>query len=260
MNGASSTHEYPASSRLAGRRCLIVGAAGGLGGGIARAFAAAGASLAVAARSQERLQEIAAAIHAESGTAPTTIAFDVRHAAAVARGVGEAHAALGGLDTVVNAAAIDTGWARAGEMSLEVWDDTIAINLSGTYYVCRAALALMGRGSSIVNITSVAGIKAWAEDVAYNASKAGIELLTRTIAVEYATAGIRANCLAPGVIDGGLTDVVTVPAERDQLVAMHPMARMGLVSEVAEAAVWLASEAASFTTGSTLTVDGGFTA
>ncbi len=84
--------------------------------------------------------------------------------------------------------------------------------------------------------------------------------MTRTIAVEYATAGIRANCLAPGVIDGGLTDVVTVPEERDQLVAMHPMARMGLISEVAEAAVWLASEASSFTTGATLTVDGGFTA
>ncbi|MDX6569914.1 MAG: hypothetical protein QOH15_2492 [Gaiellales bacterium] len=252
--------EYAASSRLAGRRCLVVGAAGGLGGGIARAFAAAGASLAVAARSHERLGDVAAAIGAERGTAPVTIAFDVRDAASVARGVNEAHAALGGLDAVVNAAAIDTGWARAGEMALEIWDDTIAINLSGTYYVCRAALALMGPGSAIVNITSVAGIKAWAEDVAYNASKAGVELLTRTIAVEYASAGIRANCLAPGVIDGGLTDVVTVPEERDQLVAMHPMGRMGLVPEVAEAAVWLASDASSFTTGATLTVDGGFTA
>ena len=83
-------------------------------------------------------------------------------------------------------------------MSLEIWDDTIATNLSGTYYVCRAALPLMGEGGSIVNITSVAGLRAWAEDAAYNASKAGVELLTRTIAVEYATLGIRANCLAPG--------------------------------------------------------------
>jgi NAD(P)-dependent dehydrogenase (short-subunit alcohol dehydrogenase family) len=260
MNDASGTQEYVASSRLAGRRCLVVGAAGGLGGGIARAFAAAGASLAIAARSQERLRAIAATIEAERGSAPITVAFDVRDAAAVERGVREAHAALGGLDVVVNAAAIDTGWARAGDMALDVWDDTIAINLSGTYYVCRAALGLLENGSAIVNITSVAGIKAWAEDVAYNASKAGIELLTRTIAVEYAKSGIRANCLAPGVIDGGLTDVVTAPEERDQLVAMHPMARMGLVHEVAEAAVWLASDASSFTTGATLTVDGGFTA
>jgi NAD(P)-dependent dehydrogenase (short-subunit alcohol dehydrogenase family) len=248
------------SDRLAGRRCLIVGAAGGLGGGIARACAAAGGSVAVAARSQERLADVASAIESHTGTGPITVAFDVRDASEVARGVNEASAALGGLDVVVNAAAIDTGWARAGDMELAIWDDTIAINLSGTYYVCRAALALLGPGSSIVNITSVAGIKAWAEDVAYNASKAGIELMTRTIAVEYATAGIRANCLAPGVIDGGLTDTVTAPEERGQLIAMHPMARMGLISEVAEAAVWLASEASSFTTGSTLTVDGGVTA
>jgi NAD(P)-dependent dehydrogenase (short-subunit alcohol dehydrogenase family) len=260
MNDPTTTPEYAESSRLAGRRCLVVGAAGGLGGGIARAFAAAGASLAVAARSEERLRALTATIEAERGRRPTIVAFDVRDAMAVERGVQEAHAALGGLDVVVNAAAIDTGWARAGDMALDIWDDTIAINLSGTYYVCRAALALLENGSSIVNITSVAGIKAWAEDVAYNASKAGIELLTRTIAVEYATSGIRANCLAPGVIDGGLTDVVTVPEERDQLVSMHPMRRMGLVTEVAEAAVWLASDASSFTTGATLTVDGGFTA
>jgi NAD(P)-dependent dehydrogenase (short-subunit alcohol dehydrogenase family) len=260
MNDQTPTPEYVESSRLAGRRCLIVGAAGGLGGGIARAFAAAGASLAVAARSHERLRAIASTIEAERGSPPIAVAFDVRDAAAVERGVQKAHAALGGLDVVVNAAAIDTGWARAGDMALDIWDDTIAINLSGTYYVCRAALGLLENGSAIVNITSVAGIKAWAEDVAYNASKAGIELLTRTIAVEYAKSGIRANCLAPGVIDGGLTDVVTAPEERDQLVAMHPMARMGLVHEVAEAAVWLASDASSFTTGATLTVDGGFTA
>jgi NAD(P)-dependent dehydrogenase (short-subunit alcohol dehydrogenase family) len=260
MTDTASPPVYVASDRLAGRRCLIVGAAGGLGGGIARAYAAAGAAVAVSARSEERLPEISAAIEEHTGSAPVSVPFDVRDALAVERGVQAAHAALGGLDVVVNAAAIDTGWARAGEMALEIWDDTIAINLSGTYYVCRAALALLGGGSAIVNITSVAGLRAWAEDVAYNASKAGIELLTRTIAVEYATAGIRANCLAPGVIDGGLTDVVTLPEEREQLVAMHPMGRMGLVEEVAEAAVWLGSDASSFTTGSTLRVDGGYLA
>ena len=163
----------------------------------------------LAGRSLERLERLAQ----ELGSA-SALAVDVRDAGAVAERVAEAHARLGGLDVVVNAAAIDTGWAKAGEMSLEIWDDTIATNLSGTYYVCRAALPLMGEGGSIVNITSVAGLRAWAEDAAYNASKAGVELLTRTIAVEYATLGIRANCLAPGVIDGGLTDVVTSDAER----------------------------------------------
>ena len=91
-----------------------------------------------------------------------------------------------------------------------------------------------------------------------NASKAGVEILTRTIAVEYATQGVRANCVAPGVIDAGLTDTVTDEDERTALVAQHPMARMGTVEEVAEAVVWLASAGASFTTGSTVRVDGGF--
>jgi NAD(P)-dependent dehydrogenase (short-subunit alcohol dehydrogenase family) len=242
-------------SRLAGKRCLISGAGGGLGAGIARAFVAEGATVVLAGRSLERLERLAGELGAATATA-----VDVRDAAAVAGRVREAHATLGGLDVVVNAAAIDTGWAKAGEMELEIWDDTIATNLSGTYYVCRAALPLMRDGGSIVNITSVAGLRAWAEDAAYNASKAGVELLTRTIAVEYAPLGIRANCLAPGVIDGGLTDVVTSAEDRAQLVAMHPVARMGRVDEVAEAAVWLASDASSFTTGSTLRVDGGFLA
>src|SRR4029079_10933110 len=169
---------------------------------------------------------------------------------------------MGGLDVLVNGAAIDTGWAPSADMELGVWDSTIAINLSGTYYTCRAAIPLMvaGGGGSIVNITSVAGHKAWAEDVAYNASMAGVHQMTKTIAVEYATAGIRANCLAPGVIDGGLTDVVTDQGEREQLIAMHPMARMGTTAEGAEAAVWLASDRSSFTTGSTVAVDGGFLA
>lgn len=244
--------------RLQGARALITGAGGGLAGGIAEAFAAEGATVALAGRSRERLEAVAGRIGAAASVWP----LDVRDSAAVAAAVAGAHAAMGGLDVLVNGAAIDTGWAPAADMSLEVWDDTIATNLSGTYYACRAAIPLMlaAGGGAIVNITSVAGMKAWAEDAAYNASKAGVALLTRTIAVEYGARGIRANCLAPGVIDGGLTDVVTDPGDRESLVAMHPAGRMGTIAEVAEAAVWLASSAASFTTGGTLAVDGGFLA
>lgn len=246
--------------RLAGKRAFVTGAGGGLGRAIAEAFTAEGAAVALAGRNRERLDAVA-------GGAPgpgRALAFplDVRDAAAVADGIAAAHSEMGGLDVLVTGAAIDTGWAPAGDMDLGIWDETIATNLSGTYYACRAALPLMvaGGGGAIVTITSVAGLKAWAEDAAYNASKAGVTLLTRTIAVEYADKGIRANCLAPGVIDGGLTDTVTDPGDRDMLIAMHPMGRMGTVAEVAEAAVWLASDASAFTTGSTLSVDGGFLA
>jgi NAD(P)-dependent dehydrogenase (short-subunit alcohol dehydrogenase family) len=114
-------------------------------------------------------------------------------------------------------------------------------------------------GGAIVNVTSVAGVRVWPLDSAYSVSKAGLEMLTRTIAVEYGPQGIRANCVAPGVIDAGMTDTVTNPAERDELVRLHPLGRMGSAEEVAEAVVWLCSEG-SFTTGWTLAVDGGFLA
>jgi NAD(P)-dependent dehydrogenase (short-subunit alcohol dehydrogenase family) len=248
------------AGRLAGKRAFVTGAGGGLGGAIAQTFTAEGAAVALAGRSGARLQAVAARAPGPGEALPFPL--DVRDAAAVADGISAAHAEMGGLDVLVTGAAIDTGWAPVAEMELGIWDDTITTNLSGTYYACRAALPLMvaAGGGAIVTITSVAGLKAWAEDAAYNASKAGVTMLTRTIAVEYADKGIRANCLAPGVIDGGLTDTVDDPAERAALIAMHPMGRMGTVAEVAEAAVWLASDASAFTTGSTVSVDGGFLA
>jgi 3-oxoacyl-[acyl-carrier protein] reductase len=244
---------------LAGRRAVITGAGGGLCAAVARAFASQGSDVALVGRRRETVEPVADACRA-LGVRASALVCDVGESAQVTEAVEAAAGALGGLDTVVNGAAIDTGWAPAGDMSLEIWDDTIRINLNGTYYICRAALPhlINAGGGAIVNFTSVAGHKAWATDAAYNASKAGVDILTRTIAVEYAGRGIRANCIAPGVIDAGLTDTVTDASEREELVALHPMARMGTVDEVAEAVVWLASDRASFTTGSTLRVDGGF--
>jgi NAD(P)-dependent dehydrogenase (short-subunit alcohol dehydrogenase family) len=249
------------AGRLAGKRALLTGAGGGLVSAIAHAFAAEGAVQVLTGRTPERVQAVVDGL-AGTGAEAQAVGLDVTDCDAVEAAVAAAHERMGGLDVVVNGAAIDTGWAPSADMELAVWDSTIAINLSGTYYVCRAAIPRMiaGGGGSILNITSVAGHKAWAEDVAYNASKAGVSQMTKTIAVEYATQGIRANCLAPGVIDGGLTDTVTDDAEREALVRMHPMLRMGTTEEVAEAAVWLASDASSFTTGWTLAVDGGFLA
>jgi NAD(P)-dependent dehydrogenase (short-subunit alcohol dehydrogenase family) len=244
-------------ARLAGRRVLVTGATGGLGAAVARAFAREGAGVALVARDGARLD----ALRSELGEAAAAVAADVGSWSEVSRAVSEIAGTLGGLDAVVNAAAIDTVWKPVGDLPVEEWDRAIAVNLSGTFYVCRATLPLLAQdGGSIVNFTSVAGLRAWAEDAAYNASKAGVELLTRTIAVEYGPRGVRANCLAPGVIDAGMTDVITDADERVALVAKQPLGRMGRAEEVAEAAVWLASDASSFTTGVTLTVDGGFLA
>jgi NAD(P)-dependent dehydrogenase (short-subunit alcohol dehydrogenase family) len=246
------------SRRLEGRRGLITGAAGGIGSAIASAFVREGARIAAIGRNRAALEELCTTLSREFAH---PVPANVSDAQSAEQGVRRAAELLDGLDMVVNAAAVDCVWKPVGEMPVESWDETIATNLSGTFYVCRAALPLLveAGGGSIVNLTSVAGVRVWPLDSAYNVSKAGVEMLTRTIAVEYGAQGVRANCLAPGVIDAGMTDTVTDPSEREELVRMHPLGRMGSAEEVAEAAVWLASSG-SFTTGWTLAVDGGFLA
>jgi NAD(P)-dependent dehydrogenase (short-subunit alcohol dehydrogenase family) len=245
-----------AVGRLEGRRALVTGASRGIGRAIATAFAGEGAAVALLARDAAALEALAA----ELGPAAVACPADVADPVAVDTAVARAADALHGLDAVVNAAAVDCVWAPVGEMPVESWQRTIAVNLSGTFYVCRASLPhLVAAGGAIVNVTSVAGLRAWKLDSAYNAAKAGVELLTRTIAVEYGGQGVRANCVAPGVIDAGMTDAVTDPVERADLVGLHPAARLGRAEEVAEACVWLCA-GATFTTGATLTVDGGFLA
>jgi NAD(P)-dependent dehydrogenase (short-subunit alcohol dehydrogenase family) len=247
--------------RLEGRAALVTGASRGIGEAIARRLVAEGASVALVARDAGRLAALAEELGRDGGSAHALPA-DVADPAGAAEAVGRSHEALAGLDTLVNAAAVDCDWVPTGELSVESWDRTIAVNLSGAFYVSRAALPLMvaGGGGTIVSITSVAGHRVWPQDVAYGVSKAGLEMLTRTIAVEYAEHGIRANCVAAGVIDAGMTDVIEDAEERRQLVAMHPLGRMGRAEEVAEAVTWLASDESAFTTGTTLAVDGGFLA
>jgi NAD(P)-dependent dehydrogenase (short-subunit alcohol dehydrogenase family) len=247
--------------RLEGRVALVTGASRGIGEAIARVFVAEGASVALVARDAERLDALVKELGRESGSAlalPAHVADPVE----VAKAVDRAYGSLGAIDVLVNGAAVDCDWVPTAELSVDSWDRTIAVNLSGAFYVSRAVLPFMaaGGGGAIVSITSVAGHRVWPHDVAYGVSKAGLEMLTRTIAVEYADRGIRANCVAPGVIDAGMTDVIEDPNERERLVAMHLLGRMGRAEEVAEAVVWLVSDESSFTTGTTLAVDGGFLA
>jgi NAD(P)-dependent dehydrogenase (short-subunit alcohol dehydrogenase family) len=234
---------------------VVTGAGRGLGRAIALAAAREGAAVGLVGRTARTLEETAAEASAREVRA-VPVPADVSDPAAVERALAAA------ADGLVTAAAVDCVQAPTGEMELSDWDRTIAVNLSGAFYCCRFALPHLveAGGGAIVNITSVAGERAWPEDVAYNASKAGVEMLTRTIAVEYAARGVRANCLAPGVIDAGMTDELPSVEERERLRALHPLGRFGDADEVAEAAIWLLSDAASFTTGATLSVDGGFLA
>jgi NAD(P)-dependent dehydrogenase (short-subunit alcohol dehydrogenase family) len=247
--------------RLEGRVALVTGASRGIGEAVARLLTAEGASVALVARDAARLHALAKELGRDSGSALALLA-DVADPVGATEAVERAYQTLGAIDILVNGAAVDCDWVPTAELSLESWDRTIAVNLSGAFYVSRAALPLMaaGGGGAIVSITSVAGHRVWPHDVAYGVSKAGLEMLTRTIAVEYAEQGIRANCVAPGVIDAGMTDVIEDADERERLVAMHLLGRMGRAEEVAEAVVWLVSDESAFTTGTTLAVDGGFLA
>jgi NAD(P)-dependent dehydrogenase (short-subunit alcohol dehydrogenase family) len=251
------------SGRLNGKRAIIVGASRGIGRMIAQRMAAEGARLAVSARGKEELDSLSREISCDGGEALAIVA-DCSVAEEATRAVERAHQVLGGLDCVVNVAGIHPKWDRIGDQPIDSWDRTIAVNLSGSFYVCRAALPLLvaGGGGSIVNITSVAAFRAWELVGPYNVSKAGVDMLTRMIAREYGSRGVRANCVAPGVIDAGITDDVLArnPSLRNTMIGMHPMGRLGLSEEVAEATIWLVSDASSFTTGVSLAVDGGFLA
>ena len=245
----NATHDR----RLEGRRALVTGASRGLGRQIVRAFVAEGAAVTGLARSSDALSALARETGCDVAVA------DVRDAAVAAAAIDAAALALGGLDAIVNAAAIDCPALPVGDLPVAAWRDTLDTSLTGVFVCCRAALPhLLQAGGTIVNITSVAGIRVWPNDAAYTVAKAGVEMLTRQIAVEYGARGVRAVCVAPGVIDGGMTDAVTDASERAAMARLSPAGRMGTPAEVAEAVVWLTSEAASYVNGSTLRVDGGF--
>jgi NAD(P)-dependent dehydrogenase (short-subunit alcohol dehydrogenase family) len=255
--------------RLNGKRALITGASSGIGAAIAKAYAREGAAVAMGAFSGvERARKLAREINDQGGHA-TVVIGDVASRADTDRIVDEAEAAFSGLDILVHNAGIDAlESAPVAETSDEFWDRCMAIHLTAGFRLFKRALPalLRGKGPSVLFIGSVAGSVAWEGDVAYNVAKAGLHHLARCIALDYSKRGLRANCIAPGVIDTPLTrafaqgmDKTEVDRAMSQLAAMHPVGRYGTVDEVTGAAVFLASDEASFVTGVILHVDGGFT-
>jgi 3-oxoacyl-[acyl-carrier protein] reductase len=241
---------------LAGRVAFVTGAARGLGLAIAQGLAEAGARIALCDVSDDL--DAAAESLRRAGHEVLACRADVRDEAALAAAFAGAVERFGAVDAMVNNAA-RTPTASIWDVDGAEWDDVLAVNLRGTFFGCRIAARHMrarGRGR-IVNLASIAGQLASAAAAPhYAASKAGIVALTRTFAAELAPHGVTVNAVAPSAIESPLLD--RLPAERRAgIAAATPLGRFGRPDEIAAAVIYLASDAAAYTTGATLDVNGG---
>ncbi len=238
---------------LTGKTALITGATGGIGGAIARALHRQGASVGVSGTRREALDELAASLGERIHVLPA----DLSDKAAVAALIGQAEAVLGSVDILVNNAGI-TRDGLAMRMKDEDWDHVLAVNLTAGFVLARAALKGMMRKryGRIIGITSVVGVTGNAGQSNYAATKAGMIGMSKSLAAEVATRNITVNCIAPGFIESPMTDALN-DKQKAAILATVPAGKLGQGSDIAAAAVYLASEEAAYVTGQTLHVNGG---
>ena len=251
--------------KLANRVAIVTGAASGIGAASARLFAAEGARLALVDQDREGLGQVAADIEAAGGSA-LTIPADVSRDAEARAGVGQVMEKWGRIDVLLTAAGMSTG-GTVDAIEEAAWDRTFEVNVKGTYLWIHYAIQPMiaARAGAIVTIGSQLAQSSPGKNAAYIASKGAIASLTKTMAVDHASQGIRVNALMPGVIDTPMpANSLKRYADPDAMRAFwkqrHPMGRIGRPEEVARAALFLASDDSSFVTGTLLFVDGGWTA
>lgn len=238
---------------LSGRKALVTGASGSIGGGLARALHQQGAIVGISGTRREALDALAG----ELGDRVHVLPCDLSDGAAVDELVPQAEAAMGDLDILVNNAGMtrDTLFVRLTD---DDWNKVIAVNLTAAFKLSRAVLMGMmrRRHGRIISISSVVAVTGNAGQGNYAASKAGLIGMTKALAQEVASRGVTANCIAPGFVGSAMTDALN-DKQKDAVLSRVPMKRLGTVVEIAAAAVYLASDEAAYTTGQTLHVNGG---
>ncbi len=252
-------------TRVAGKAAIVTGAGTGIGRAIALALAREGAKVAVAGRRHEKLEEVAQAIRRGGGEAVATVC-DVSSEADSKQAVKDAEQAFGSVNVLVNnAGALSVSTVEG--ISVEDWDRLMATNLKGPFLMSRAVLPAMRRagGGAIVNVGSVLGLVAMKDRAAYCASKGGVTMLTKAMALDHAHEKIRVNCICPAIVETELIAELFSNSEdgrraRDARLTTLPLGRFGKPDDIAELAVFLASEESSWMTGTAIPVDGGLAA
>jgi NAD(P)-dependent dehydrogenase (short-subunit alcohol dehydrogenase family) len=244
-----------------GKVAIVTGGGSGIGEAVARAFAERGGSVVVADINQAAAEKVAKSLSNDGGSA-RPITGDVADPVAVEAMVQFAVESFGGLDVAVNNAGIGGPLAATGDYPLDGWRKVIDVNLTGVFYCMRYQIpAMLARGGgAIVNVASIMGAVGTANSSAYVAAKHGVLGLTKAAAIEYATRNIRVNSVGPGFIETPLLTSTLDEASLGAIAALHPIQRLGTSEEVAALIVFLASDQASFITGSYHLVDGGYTA
>ncbi|MCA1844833.1 MAG: SDR family oxidoreductase [Actinobacteria bacterium] len=246
---------------LSGRVAWVTGASRGLGRAAAAALAQAGATVALTARSADDLAEVEKELVAAGADA-----YAVPGSISVPDDVDRATATVlersGRLDIAFLGAAISPIFKGAEDITADEWRSIIDINLTGTWYCCQAAgrIMLEAGSGSIINVTSVSGLVGTERLAPYASAKGALEILTRCLALEWAQRGVRVNALAPGFFDAGVGEPLLQSRWREALLAKIPSGRFGQVEDLDGAIVFLASDASRYVTGTTIVVDGGWTA
>lgn len=249
--------------KLDGKVAVVTGGAGGIGEALALGLAYHGATIVVSSRNQQAIDAVAEKITKETGKEAIAVAVDVTNEASLQNLVDTVRDKYGKIDILVNAMGMNIKHA-AFDYPLEDWDRLFDVNVKGTMAACKAVGKVMRDqgGGAILNLSSVRGIRGYTGgNAGYCATKGAVELITKTLALEWAPSGIRVNALGPAlVITPGTKHIAEDPQLAAKYSAAIPMGRIGMPEDMVGAVVYLCSDAASFVSGQTIYVDGGLTA